>query len=396
MSLENYYIAYYKAILDRNISKIDELEQWFDNQKDQPIEYQNENHNLKYEDVFADQNPEKVISDFIYFTLETDQDFALKMEMQERTETSEKDIITRRENYKKLLEYPLLNHCPNPALGINILDTMASITYSTMFNRHDLTKLANLVHNSPILADVLMVISTHISNRNEQKSIALIGENVEDYDPTQKDINGYNSIALNQIVVTNQDEVNFPIILHEIAHFIMFVLFDNPAPYNSEEIKDKYHHAIKDTLLNIHSAAENYFALNIDLNIDEKSTWEMGQDLFYSFFLPEAKTEETEHEIISKNSARIENIDAELIKLYKIATIFAPLYCDDEDVEDYEFIARLPEIIAAGLHTGEISNILSPLAIFWEDNITPSIVDYLESVNPNGICLPLIETEGYY
>ena len=142
---------------------------------------------------------------------------------------------------------------------------------------------------------------------------------------------------------------------------------------------------------------------SVDTEIrNTQNTWEMGEDLANSFVVILTEDKEIECEVIFKTNTNSEFVDTDVINIGKVLSIFLSLYLTNlnpdeeiEGLEDGEFIARLPEVIATDSYEGKIIDLLSPMTIFWEEYISPVVLDYVELSNPSGICLPLIETEGF-
>jgi hypothetical protein len=86
--------------------------------------------------------------------------------------------------------------------------------------------------------------------------------------------------------------------IHELAHKAMDIVFKNGSdPYNSAVTKEKYHNAIKNTLLNIQAFIKQDFGLDIIFK-NENDTWQMGKTLSTILF-PQYLDEENIQNFIS-------------------------------------------------------------------------------------------------
>lgn len=122
---------------------------------------------------------------------------------------------------------------------------------------------------------------------------------MEDYDPTSNiNSEGYYSDTTNRLVVINKNlELNLEFIIHELAHKVMAVLFNNISePYNNHSLKNKYHQAIKNTLINIQTFLKKDFALEVKFK-DQNNTWQMGKTLSKALFFQYLNLHETEEQL---------------------------------------------------------------------------------------------------
>jgi hypothetical protein len=56
------------------------------------------------------------------------------------------------------------------------------------------------------------------------------------------------------------------------------------------------------------------------------------------------------------------------------------------DAEDVELAVTLPEIIARGLYLGKVVEILQPLYVYWQQNITPAVQEYQQNNDRSEYC----------
>lgn len=205
--------------------------------------------------------------------------------------TTEKNIAIREKAHLELMNYPLLNYCPNSMYNPSVVDSILSISYSTAITKEEMAdKLGNLINQSLIIQDVLSIIAISTTiDASKPFSIALIGDNMSLYDPTNSNRGGYYNSKDNKLVVVNKNsELNLKVVTHELAHKTIDIIFNHKSkPYYSlikaqfdSKIytKDKYHTAIKNTLLNIQSFIKKSSGLDIIFE-DQNDTWKMGKSL---------------------------------------------------------------------------------------------------------------------
>ena len=106
---------------------------------------------------------------------------------------------------------------------------------------------------------------------------------------SSNDMAGYYNKLDNRVVFTNKNyELNLKSIIHELSHKVMDSIFNNDsAPFN-DSLKDKYHLAIKNTLLNIHKFIQQDFGLEIILE-DSANRWKIGENIGSMLFPEESR-----------------------------------------------------------------------------------------------------------
>jgi hypothetical protein len=277
MTKENFYLSLYQAIMDKNITKALKLSKLCDEEeKNYPKEYPE----LNYNGIYKDEDPD----DFLNSLFRTEEfiDFygALSNALFNPLATEE-NITIREANKLELMKHPLVNFSINPAYGLSIIDALLSITYSTVISKQEFAhKLEELVGQSSVIDDILSVIAASTTiDSSRPFTIALVSEDMDKYDPTSTTA-GYYSLVQNKLVVTNENsEINLDFLIHELAHKVMDLLFENSQdPYNSALKKDKYHTALKNTLLNIQEFIREVFDLDIVFD-NQNDTWKMGKTL---------------------------------------------------------------------------------------------------------------------
>lgn len=304
MTGENYYLAFYQAILDNNLIKLVQLQ---DLTNEELLNYPEEYPHLDANEIFKANHP----MDFINTLLRTAEYKELYLKYDDATNplATEENIALREKTSLELLKHPLIDYCPSDRSSI--IESLLAVSYSKIITKAEvITKLTPLLNKSPIIDNILsvMAISTTI-NQVKPFSIALIDEKMEIYDPVMGDCGGYNNDIINRIVVTNEDaKLNLEFIIHELAHKTMYKLFDNDAkPYNNESSKEKYHSAIKNTLLNIQNFIQQDFGLEIKFE-DQNDTWKMGKTLSTMLF-PQYLADNGSQEFISSLKKYNLNID---------------------------------------------------------------------------------------
>lgn len=277
MTKENFYLSLYQAIIDKNITKALKLNKLSDEEEKN---YPNEYPEINYKGIYKDEDPD----DFLNYLLRTEEfiDFydALGNALFNPLAT-EKNIAIREINKLALIKHPLVSFSINPAYGLSIMDALLSITYSTVISKQEFAhKLEELVGQSSVIEDILsVVVASTIIDSSRPFTIALVGKDMGEYDPTSTTA-GYYSLVQNKLVVTNENsELNLDSLIHELAHKVMNLLFENcQSPYNSALKKDKYHTALKNTLLNIQEFIREVFDLDIVFD-NPNDTWNIGKTL---------------------------------------------------------------------------------------------------------------------
>lgn len=275
--LGKYNIAAYQAVIERNASKT--LELYKLNSKER-INYPDEYPGLNYDEIFKNKDPDDIIEDLLKSKEYQDLFYAVLTDIFKEG----KDFVTRELSHSKLMDNPLMDYCPNDRSSI--IDNLLSISYSTVITKEEVTyKLGKLLNQSSIIDNVLSVTAAStIIDSNTPLSIALINDEMAEYDPLNGDAGGYYISSNNRLVVTNKNlELNVGFLTHELAHQVMDSIFDNDSDPYDRTSKDKYHNTIKDTLLNIHKFVQQDFGLSIIFE-DPNNTWKMGKDLSSMLF----------------------------------------------------------------------------------------------------------------
>lgn len=276
MDKKNYYISLYKAILDKNLSKALELDSL-----EVKVDYPEEYPELNFVEIFQEVDPKKFIDRLS--RSKGFKEFSLRLDDARNPLGSETNVALREQNHLNLMQHPLINYSPNLFYKNYLFESLISVCYSIIFNKKDVEEfLLNLMAQSYFIEDILSVVGSSIlSNSDEPFSIALLGENIEEYDPTldKNSGGGYNTLS-NRILVTNENlELNKEFIIHELSHKAIDLIFDNGAdPYSNSNSKDQYHLAIKNTLLNIKEFIKQDFGLDINFE-NQDDTWQMGKVL---------------------------------------------------------------------------------------------------------------------
>lgn len=272
---KHYLIASYQYA---SVSSVEGIKKLIDMTLEEKINYTNEFPELDYDQIFADNNPDDILDEFL---ITEDGELELLAYDLLNPLASDETIAKRKESFEEINQYPLIKYCPNPYLDQAIIESIASKTYSKIFNYSEFKfSLEQLISKSDILSECITAAALDV---NDSLTIVLVGEEMTDFDPTTPSNNGgYFLISANQIVVTNAGErTSSQLIAHEFAHKLMNLLFNdgaNPYPKDDVEIKIKYHKAIKEVLLNIKELIQNDFGIDIKLKEDE-TTWDIGKKL---------------------------------------------------------------------------------------------------------------------
>lgn len=376
MSQKNYCISLYKALLDKDIEKIKYLYDIENEDKSAMEQYPNEHPELNYQEIFQDADP----VEFFINIIKTDEELSRIVDQLTNQLATTQNLNRLEQNSIELKNYPLINYSPNPNFGAYLIENLASLTYSKIFDYATFKDaISNLVSKLPILDDIFSSIS--ISCQSDKSfSAFLIGDNITEFTDTRPNgSTGYYSTE-NYLVVTNpKKQLHLLHISHEFTHKLMDLLFNNSIdPYNkkSTEEKNKYHQAIRDTLLNIKEFIKNEF--NFDIKIkDSETTWEIGKKLY---------------PILSQalESEKLELSEMQKDQLKAIETFLLVYQNYKESAEDAEFIAMFPEIIVKNLYYGKTVDILLPISEYWEEVVSPKAYEYQATHDQSNICQPLL------
>jgi hypothetical protein len=380
----NYYIASYQATIEQNPKKA----MWLDSlSSEERINYPNEYNQLNYSDIFKNNDPDEVLNSF--YGNDQYKEFYLQAIDSSNVLATEENIAAREANYLRLMSHPLQNYCPNIKNGLAIIDSLASISFSTVINKSQFVKvLALAIDQSTIISEILstLAIYANLIKDNKQFSIALIGENIQEYDPTRdEDQAGFFHPLKNSIVITNENKkIDLATLVHEFAHHIMYLLFENMGnPYynNSSELAGKYHRVIKKTLLSIKHFIHQNFNIETSHIKDSDDNWGIGNKLYTMLHYI------NDQEIGIEDQKSFLTLLKQKYALAKILNIYAGGY--NHESEDKEFIVRFAEIIADNLFEAEIIEILEPIAQYWQEFVSPVLLEYQDQDNISNICLPL-------
>ncbi len=282
----NYYIAYYQYLSISSVDKIKELTDIIS--IEEKMNYPNEFPEVDYDAIFADSD----FVDVVLGMLKT-QDGKFREFICDLSNplANDETIAKRKKLLEELKQYPLIKYCPNAYFGADIIDSLASVTYSKIFNYQQFKhSVEPSLSKSIVLKDCFASVALTPLADNAP-TIALVGEDITEFNPTRsKNVGGYHHSLINQLVVTNSNgKIHLPFMAHEFAHKLMDLLFDNnsnPYPKDDAEIKLKYHRAIKEVLLNIKEFIKNEFGIDFKLD-DNETTWDIGKKLCTILF-PEA------------------------------------------------------------------------------------------------------------
>lgn len=282
MSEENFWLARYKAILNKDLIKSHRFSKFTDQEKENYLE---ESPELSFDIIFTKKNPMSIINSLL--GSKEFKDFAISLtDLDHPSLATEENILIRDKNELELLKHPLIDYSPNPYYGPSVIESILSITYSTIFTTEEINKdLMQMIEYSPILKDVLSVAAkiNHSSNNDNSFWIALIGEDMNEYNPTLDAAGGYHPI-FNKLIATSENlELNYGIIIHELSHMLAERLYENNnLPYNDID-KNEYDVALKNTLLNIGTLIKQKFNLYLMLE-NENNSYSMGKTLATIFF----------------------------------------------------------------------------------------------------------------
>lgn len=379
----NYYVASYQATIEKNAKKATMLDKLSSEEK---IKYSNEYPNLTYDDIFNNNDPNEVLNSFL--ENEEYKEFYLQQIDVDNDLATEENIAIREANYLELMNHPLINYCPNPVNGLDIINNLASVSFSTEINNFEFVHaLATAANQSPIIGEMLSTIAISVNMYDDKQiSIALIGDNIQEYDPTmeENDNGGFNPLKNSLTILNENQDLNAPTLVHELTHHSIHLLFKNMGvPYykDSAELKAKYHQAIKSTLLNIKEFVYQKFNINISHIKNTDSTWEIGKKLYAIY-------DSLDEQIIEgKEQTEILNIMKQTDALGRFLALYRGGY--NQNAEDGEFIVRLLEIITDDLYEDENIETFEPINQYWKEAVSEAVVKYQALNDYSNICLPL-------
>lgn len=311
VSKENYFISFYQLVLEKKLDRVVKMAFLSEEER---INYPNEYPYLYYHDLFKDNAPDDVLDNL----LESEEYKSFAMLLLKKLMThmdslnplaTEENIAKRQENYLELMKHPIINYSPNPAYKVSPLEAFLSITYSTVIGKQEVDRDFSwlIMQSSPIIEDILSVVTTSISINPEKYSIAIIGNKIEEYDPTiEPTITGRNDEIKNQLIITTEDKrINIPTFIHELSHKMMHLLYNDGDPYDDKS-KDNYHQAIQKTLLNIQHFIKDSFNLELE---NQNDSFKMGEVLFSMLFPQYLQSESIQMfiSILEKQNISIDN-----------------------------------------------------------------------------------------
>ena len=356
-----YYLAYYQAILDRDLAKALALSKYT---SDDDAKFPGEYSTLDYNEIFGDNDP----VDFISSLLRTEEYkwFYAAFDEAKNPLATKENIAIREEKHLELMAHPLTDYCPNPVHGPSVIDSILSISHSTVIKKEEITvKLTKLIKQSPIIDDVLSIVNS-IATINPF-SIALIGSQIQDHDPTYKSTTGgYHHPIYNRLVVTNENsELNLGFMTHELSHKAVNAGFDNGfKPYNNAASKERYHTAIKNTLLNIKDFISQGSGLDIIFE-DQNDTWQMGKALSAILF-PQYLDKDSIPNFISLLKQYNLNIDDKFSWLDGFTPLGIALYYRKFELAD-ALVEAGAAVRSTILHASSISSSMELLNWFLEN-----------------------------
>lgn len=145
MTKENLYLAYYQAIIDRNITKLNE-----DLTDEQEENYPDEYPELNYNEIFQDSDPDEFIISLLRSEEYKDlfHEFECEIEGAENIAIRDANIAIRDANIAELNNYPLINYSPNPNFSFSTIDSLLSVTYSKIISKekvvNELSKIVKI------------------------------------------------------------------------------------------------------------------------------------------------------------------------------------------------------------------------------------------------------------
>lgn len=181
-------------------------------------------------------------------------------------------------NAMKLMEYPLLNVCPNLVVqGFDKLISLLSSSYSRVISKKQLESDLVSFFENPILNDILYAVA--ISSNNRPLTIELVEGEMNEYF-LESQSSGFVSHYYNRIVISkNEYALNKKTFMHEFTHKAMMVIFKNDSnPYKNDLQKEKYLKAIKDVLFNAGEYIKQQYKLSIQIG-EKDHPYDVGKNL---------------------------------------------------------------------------------------------------------------------
>jgi hypothetical protein len=158
MTKENYFLALYQALINRNLTKILELGEISEEDEEN---YSEEYPELDYNAIFGDNDPDDFLTSLLIS--EEFKGLAAELERSENHLATDENIAIREESHLKLMSHPLVNYCLNPIYSPSVVGSLISFSYSTVITKEEMAdKLGGLINQSPIIKDVLSIAA--ISN----------------------------------------------------------------------------------------------------------------------------------------------------------------------------------------------------------------------------------------
>lgn len=141
MTIENYYLACYQSILDRNLIKFVKL---FKLTKQEILNYPKEYPHLDANEIFKANYPE----DFIDYLLGT-ADFYLSFFDAMNLSSTPENIAIREKSFQELTNHPLIDYCPIDKSSI--INNLLAVSYSNIITKEEVTAKLTTIINYQLL-----------------------------------------------------------------------------------------------------------------------------------------------------------------------------------------------------------------------------------------------------
>jgi hypothetical protein len=270
-------------------------------------------------------------------------------------------------NNIKLLDHSITDSCSSNNYTV---DTILSIVYSPFINKDSLkTQLTKSFENSPVLNDVMRVIST--STLDNPLFIQFV-DTMRSHNSQMSHTAGYMIPFSNQIVIAGSSKTsfNYGTLMHELTHYSMFKICLNSEtnPYTSPAEKELFNIAKVNILSNINNFLLKKFNESVDFSTTSDS-FQIGKTLRNLVSEIDGKLDIMEY---AKNFHL-------LACLYKTLKV----YDYNANQEDKEFIAHYVDVISDNTCYNLLKQVVSPMELYWETVLNPKVIAYEEAHNIN-------------
>lgn len=293
---------------------------------------------------------------------------------------------------------PVYKYCPADVAKFPT-EIMLANTYSQVMKTNDIHAHLMRIYNNEKLTKLMLTASLDFKDQQILLVDAVSKYNIKE---SHGAVGLYRSGKKQIMVQVAQDGKFYKgVFTHEVAHKLMYQLFNKAEPYSNDSEKIEYHSSITKTFNNILGFCEYWLQrkgagslLEIKPNYHSLANFERGKFLYDSFvYADKLDSQKSTSHSIQTNATSHKEVVAKNCFYGVIKDIFLTMYDGyyAPSQEDAEFIVRYPQAIATGCYDANptVQAILEPIKAYWDKVIEKKMDEYIaKAVDVNTLVCP--------